>query len=160
LQWTGPRLSAASGGLISGVGPSGRVHLYAPNPAQSGSSVSHFDVAVSPNELMEPSYTGPNHNTTLTLALLRDLGWNPVVVVTPTPTPTRTPTPTATRTATPTLTPTPTRTATPTVTATLTKTTTPTPTITSTRTATTTPTRTSTPTVTSTVTPTVTPPAA
>ena len=32
LQWTGPLLSAASGGLTSGVGPSGRVHLYAPNP--------------------------------------------------------------------------------------------------------------------------------
>ncbi len=144
LHWTGALLSAASGGLSGGVGPSGHVHLFAPNPQQPGSSVSHFDTAVSPDELMEPSYTGPNHDTTLTFTLLRDVGWNPGVVATatrtatPTPTPTRTRTPTPTRTATPTTTPT--RSSTPTATSTATRTMTPTPTITSTRTATPTPT--------------------
>lgn len=50
--------------------------MYAPNPAQSGSSVSHYDTALSPDELMEPSYTGPLHDVGLTLELFADLGWN------------------------------------------------------------------------------------
>jgi hypothetical protein len=168
LHWTGAIASAASGSLTGGVGPSGHVHMYAPNPQQPGSSVSHFDTAVTPNELMEPSYTGPNHDVTLTLAALRDVGWNsgaatPTPTKTPTPTLTPTPTKTATptKTGTPTKTATPTLTATPTVTATATKTATPTatPTITptATRTATVTPTPTRTATPTRTVTPTQTP---
>ena len=76
LHWTGPNVVAGSGGLTAGRHPSGHVQMYAPNPAQSGSSVSHYDTALSPNELMEPSYTGPLHDVGLTLELFADLGWN------------------------------------------------------------------------------------
>jgi hypothetical protein len=50
--------------------------MYAPNPARSGSSVSHFSDEVAPNELMEPSYTTANHDVGLALELMADLGWS------------------------------------------------------------------------------------
>ena len=58
----------------------GFARLYAPNPFQGGSSVSHFDTSLTPSVLMEPSIT-PDLTTRvknpidLTLALLRDIGW-------------------------------------------------------------------------------------
>ncbi len=76
LHWTGFNVIAGSGSLTAGRHPSGHVQMYAPNPAQSGSSVSHYDTALSPNELMEPSYTGPLRDVGLTLELFADLGWN------------------------------------------------------------------------------------
>ena len=76
LHWTGFNVIAGSGSLTAGRHPSGHVQMYAPNPAQSGSSVSHYDTALSPNELMEPSYTGPLRDVGLTLELFKDLGWN------------------------------------------------------------------------------------
>jgi hypothetical protein len=75
LHWVGANVVAASGSLTAGVHPSGHVQMYAPSPQQLGSSVSHFDAAVAPNEMMEPFYTGPNHNVALTLELFADLGW-------------------------------------------------------------------------------------
>ena len=41
--------------LQRGAAPLGRAMLYAPNPYQGGSSVSHFDVTCTPNLLMEPA---------------------------------------------------------------------------------------------------------
>jgi hypothetical protein len=75
LHWVGPNVIAASGSLTAGVGPSGHLQMFAPNPQQAGSSVSHFDTALAPNEMMEPFYTGPIHNVGLTLELFADLGW-------------------------------------------------------------------------------------
>ena len=75
LHWVGANVVASSGTLTAGVHPTGHVQMYAPNPQQPGSSVSHFDTAVSPNELMEPFYTGANHNVARTLELFEDLGW-------------------------------------------------------------------------------------
>jgi len=75
LHWVGANVVAASGRLTAGVDPPGHVRMYAPNPQQPGSSVSHFDTALMPNELMEPFYTGPNHDVGLTSELFRDLGW-------------------------------------------------------------------------------------
>lgn len=147
LHWVGALVVGASGGLTGGVGPSGHVRMYAPNPQAPGSSVSHYDTAVTPNELMEPLYTGPNHNVTLTFDLLRDIGWTTSAVATTTPT--------SAWTATPTVVATPTRTATPTVTVTPTRTMTPTRTASLTPTATLT--RTATPTVTASATPVPTP---
>ena len=75
LHWTGANVEAASGVLTAGrVGT--HVRMFAPNPAQPGSSVSHWDTALSPNELMEPIYTGPLHDVGLALELFADLGWN------------------------------------------------------------------------------------
>jgi hypothetical protein len=49
--------------------------MYAPSSYETGSSVSHVDTALVPNEMMEPSYTGPDHDVTLTLEFLEDVGW-------------------------------------------------------------------------------------
>ncbi|HSF56803.1 MAG TPA: hypothetical protein VLD83_01905 [Candidatus Binatia bacterium] len=79
LHWVGANVVAAGSRLIGGVHPSGHVQMFAPNPQQSGSSVSHFDTAATPDELMEPFYAGPKDNIGLTSELFRDLGW----VITP-----------------------------------------------------------------------------
>ncbi len=84
LHWTGANVLAGGSGLISGRDPiSGHVQMFAPNPAQPGSSVSHWDTALSPNELMEPIYTGPLHDVGLALELFGDLGWDVGPVVAP-----------------------------------------------------------------------------
>lgn len=69
---------------IAGLHPSGRVRMYAPNPFQGGSSVSHFDVSLSPNALMEPAINADlTGNLDLTVPLFRDIGWLPSVLGVP-----------------------------------------------------------------------------
>jgi hypothetical protein len=74
LTWGGANVQAAAARYAAGL-TSGHVRLFAPPTQEPGSSVSHFTVDLTPNELMEPNYTGPNHDLTLTVDLLRDLGW-------------------------------------------------------------------------------------
>jgi murein DD-endopeptidase MepM/ murein hydrolase activator NlpD len=87
LHWTGANVRAASGVLTAGaVGD--HVRMYAPNPAVSGSSVSHWDTALTPNQVMEPTYTQPLHTPVLELPLFQDIGWTlassqPALVVSP-----------------------------------------------------------------------------
>lgn len=63
--------------LIDGV-RRGSIQLYAPNPIEVGSSVSHFATSVLPNQIMEPF----NNNSIvldglgLSLCILQDIGWN------------------------------------------------------------------------------------
>ena len=64
----------------AGADLAGRMLMYAPNPFQSGSSVSHFDVSAFPNQLMEPAINGDlTHEVTppndLSFPLLQDIGW-------------------------------------------------------------------------------------
>ncbi len=60
----------------SGASPQGQVLLFAPDPAQGGSSISHFDDIAFPNLLMEPTINGDvGHDVDLTLPLLLDIGW-------------------------------------------------------------------------------------
>ena len=62
----------------AGLHASGRVRMYSPNPLQSGSSVSHYDVSLFPNALMEPAINADlSDNIDLTEALFRDIGWLP-----------------------------------------------------------------------------------
>jgi cysteine-rich repeat protein len=75
LHWVGPTVVAAGGFLSAGRHASGHVQMYAPNPIEGGSSISHWDTALTPNQLMEPSYTGPIHDPSLSAALMADLGW-------------------------------------------------------------------------------------
>ena len=71
LRWVGSSASSeASCNLTMGA-----TLMYAPNPVAVGSSVSHWDVSATPNELMEPRYTGANHDPGLALELLEDIGW-------------------------------------------------------------------------------------
>jgi hypothetical protein len=63
---------------LAGTDAAGRVRLYAPNPVQPGSSISHFDVVAQPSLLMEPAITpllAASHNVDLTVALFEDIGW-------------------------------------------------------------------------------------
>ena len=50
--------------------------MFAPNPFQSGSSVSHWDVSLTPNALMEPAINPDLHvNVDLTTPAFDDIGW-------------------------------------------------------------------------------------
>jgi hypothetical protein len=67
--------------LPLGADGANRILMYAPNPFQSGSSVSHFDVTAYPNQLMEPAINADlTHEVTipfdLTFLLLKDIGWH------------------------------------------------------------------------------------
>ena len=84
------RRTRTSSGVIASLGVNtsqyagadllGRALMYTPNPFQSGSSVSHWDVSAFPNQLMEPAINGDlTHEVTppqdLTFRLLQDIGW-------------------------------------------------------------------------------------
>jgi hypothetical protein len=61
---------------LSGADATGRLHMYAPSPYESGSSVSHWDTSAYPNLLMEPNINDDLGLTTdATLFAFRDLGW-------------------------------------------------------------------------------------
>jgi hypothetical protein len=103
LAWSGPRVDSDAALLGAGKDSSARPLMYAPNPVSAGSSVSHWDMSASPNQLLEPFISRDlPHSVTvprdLTASLLADIGWYTSV---PAPTPTPTPTPTATPTPTP-----------------------------------------------------------
>ena len=74
LYWSGPSVQAAASTLTAGL-ISSHVRLYAPATFAPGSSVSHYSTALTPNQLMEPFYAGPTRDLTLTVDLLRDVGW-------------------------------------------------------------------------------------
>jgi len=75
LHWTGPAAVDAGDVLTAGRHTSGHIRMYAPNPVEPGSSVSHWDKSLSPNQIMEPSFTNALHNIDLELALFDDLGY-------------------------------------------------------------------------------------
>ncbi len=79
LHLIGPSAILASQRLSSGADASGHILLHAPEEVEAGSSLSHFDLSLSPNQLMEPSLSNANHDIGLALEVLRDIGW----VVTP-----------------------------------------------------------------------------
>lgn len=65
---------------LAGADREGRPLMYAPNPYQPGSSVSHWDTSLTPNQVMEPAINGDlKHEVIppfdLTYSLLRDIGW-------------------------------------------------------------------------------------
>jgi hypothetical protein len=74
LHWVGPNVVAHSGVLSAGVHPSGHVLMYAPDPVEPGSSVSHWDTSLTPNELMEP-FLNADAADLLTTSALEDEGW-------------------------------------------------------------------------------------
>jgi len=67
--------------VLGGADGQGRALLFAPNPVQSGSSVSHWDTSMFPNQVMEPNISGDlTHSVAipadLTLSEMRDVGWS------------------------------------------------------------------------------------
>lgn len=68
------------GTQIAGGDASGRIKMYAPNPFQGGSSVSHYDTTATRNQLMEPAINSDLTQSVsppidLTLPLFQDIGW-------------------------------------------------------------------------------------
>jgi len=74
LHFTGANVTVGGGVLTAGVS-NGHVRLHGPAVLAPGSTMSHWSTALTPNELMEPNYTGVNHNRGLALALFQDIGW-------------------------------------------------------------------------------------
>jgi len=74
LHWVGPEVIAASTSLGAGRNSVGHVQMYAPGALLPGSSVSHWDTALLPDELMEPRLNAAPTDV-VTTALLRDIGW-------------------------------------------------------------------------------------
>ena len=74
LHWVGPHTVASSGFLIAGRHASGHVQMYAPVTSMSGSSISHFDIDLAPNQIMEPQFT-TKLPVNLDREVLRDMGW-------------------------------------------------------------------------------------
>jgi len=62
---------------LAGADDSHRMLMYAPNPVQPGSSVSHWDVTATPNFLMEPAINSDLTNVDMTTYLFEDIGWLP-----------------------------------------------------------------------------------
>jgi hypothetical protein len=62
---------------LSGVDDLGRMLLYAPDPLEGGSSISHWDRSATPDLLMEPSASPlvPVGELDLTVPQMRDSGW-------------------------------------------------------------------------------------
>jgi hypothetical protein len=72
----GPRATAASRGLLSAGLNAGYPRVFTPTPVQQGSSISHFDAVLTPNELMEPAMTAPpGPYAYVTSGALEDIGW-------------------------------------------------------------------------------------
>jgi hypothetical protein len=72
----GTQATEAGRGFLSAGLNSGYPRVFAPNPVQFGSSISHFDTVVTPNELMEPILTPPpGPYEFLTSGALQDIGW-------------------------------------------------------------------------------------
>ena len=78
LVWTGAGVGGLAGNLSAGT-TNGFVRMYAPDPYQTGSSVSHFDTSLEPNDLMEPFKTARNvTDYQMTKNLFRDIGWKTI----------------------------------------------------------------------------------
>ena len=79
LVWSGSIVNTAAGSLLTkGLLNNQLVEMYAPNPVEVGSTLSHFDTSLAPDQLMEPNYTGPNHDPGLALPALGEIGWGSV----------------------------------------------------------------------------------
>ena len=97
LVWIGSQVTTAVPGVLSsGADGSNHARVYTPNPVDPGSSVSHFDTGLAPNQLMEPNISNNlTHSVQppqdLTLPLLLDIGWGANGGPTPSPTPTPSP---------------------------------------------------------------------
>ena len=78
LTWSGSAVDGMASTLAQGV-TNDNVRMYAPNPYESGSSISHFDTSLNPNDLMEPYKTSRSSTEyQLTRNLFRDIGWQTI----------------------------------------------------------------------------------
>lgn len=74
LVWTGNDVDEGAS-VVTGGRSGGLLRMFAPSSFQRGSSVSHWDTALSPDELMEPFATRTSVSCATILAM-KDMGWN------------------------------------------------------------------------------------
>ncbi|MFT7527787.1 MAG: hypothetical protein ACI9LY_002946 [Arenicella sp.] len=77
VTWRGANADNCSDHLDAGSFTNGHIRIFAPSPVQPGSSISHWDTALSPDELMEPFATATSDPRS-TIQLLKDVGWSVV----------------------------------------------------------------------------------
>lgn len=82
LHWIGARVTADGPSILTGGISNGHVRLYGPDPPEPGSSLSHWSTALTPDQAMEPYYTGVIHTADMEVLLMRDIGWNLVGIPT------------------------------------------------------------------------------
>ena len=75
LHWGGSCVTTLCGRVDSGRSPAGELEMYAPTSLAPGSSVAHWDLSLTPDELMEPVSTAARSRDLLTRELMKDLGW-------------------------------------------------------------------------------------
>lgn len=78
VVWAGAHTTSSGVPDLSSGTRIGRVRLYAPDPLEPGSSISHWTPAVFPNDLMEPFVTGDtiaSNGIGLASCVLFDMGW-------------------------------------------------------------------------------------
>jgi hypothetical protein len=73
LVWAGEKVNSLASGYDEGL-TNGQIQMYAPSE-QSDSSLSHFSENLSPDEVMEPFYTGFFDGFGLATQALGDIGW-------------------------------------------------------------------------------------
>ena len=76
LVWGGALVNSYQDNFSDGFN-NGRAKIYAPSSYEQGSSSSHFDISIFPDETMEPSYTVFDDDPGLAIAALIDIGWSP-----------------------------------------------------------------------------------
>ncbi len=74
LLWNGPTGINQSIFYNQGVN-NNRIQMYAPNPIEIGSSLSHVSSQMNPDDMMEPAYIRANHDLGLGAVFLSDMGW-------------------------------------------------------------------------------------
>ncbi|HET7314544.1 JDVT-CTERM domain-containing protein [Salinisphaera sp.] len=78
VVWADPTTSNAAAGYLTYGLNQGRVELYAPATIQPGSSISHWAIALSPDQIMEPR-ENPGvdvlHGLGMASCLLENMGW-------------------------------------------------------------------------------------
>jgi hypothetical protein len=77
VVWDGAQVRGSAGDLlVSGQDGAGNVRLYAPSPAEAGSSIYHYDTVANPDLLMEPFVNSSlDGRLDLTDELMSDIGW-------------------------------------------------------------------------------------
>lgn len=75
LQWTDPRALNPALGWLPQSGDAG-VRLYAPSPIEAGSTLSHLDLGLYPNQLMSPRVSD-TRSLGLARPMLEAIGWSP-----------------------------------------------------------------------------------
>ena len=74
LTWVGANANSINAAVDAGAKTNNHLRMYAPNPVQQGSSVSHWDTVFAPDEIMEPIATA-NPKDYATWLLMKDLAW-------------------------------------------------------------------------------------